>query len=65
MKFKKLTLTLSGKKLGSLTSLVKLVQPLTSIKGLGDKAMDQILDHRPFNTIGRIVIQRGNKLFQT
>ena len=29
----------------------KLVQPLTSIKGLGDKAMDQILAHRPFKTV--------------
>jgi len=29
----------------------KLIQPLTSIKGLGDKAMDQILAHRPFKTV--------------
>jgi DNA polymerase-3 subunit alpha len=28
-----------------------LVQPLTSIKGLGDVAIQQIIDHRPFNTI--------------
>lgn len=28
-----------------------LVQPLTSIKGLGDSAMQQILDHRPFATV--------------
>ena len=28
-----------------------LIQPLTSIKGLGDKAVEQILQHRPFNTI--------------
>tara|TARA_R100000700_G_C3178629_1_gene154491 strand:+ start:1522 stop:4917 length:3396 start_codon:yes stop_codon:yes gene_type:complete len=28
-----------------------LVQPLSAIKGLGDKAIDQILEHRPFNTI--------------
>ncbi len=28
-----------------------LIQPLTSIKGLGDSAMDQILMHRPFNTV--------------
>jgi len=27
-----------------------LVQPLSSIKGLGDAAIDQILMHRPFNT---------------
>ena len=33
----------------------KLVQPLTSIKGLGDKAMDQILEHRPFNTIEELL----------
>ena len=29
----------------------KLIQPLTSIKGLGDKAMDQILQNRPFRTV--------------
>jgi len=28
-----------------------LIQPLTSIKGLGEKAIEQILLHRPFNTI--------------
>ena len=28
-----------------------LVQPLTSIKGFGESAMDQILDHRPFTDI--------------
>ena len=28
-----------------------LVAPLTTIKGLGDKAIDQILAHRPFETI--------------
>ena len=28
-----------------------LIAPLTTIKGLGDKAIDQILAHRPFNTI--------------
>jgi DNA polymerase-3 subunit alpha len=28
-----------------------LVQPLTSIKGLGEKAVEQIVDFRPFNTI--------------
>jgi len=27
-----------------------LIQPLTSIKGLGDKAIEQITQHRPFNT---------------
>ena len=28
-----------------------LIQPLTSVKGLGDKAIEQIIDNRPFNTI--------------
>ena len=32
-----------------------LIQPLTSIKGLGDKAMDQILEHRPFNGIEELL----------
>ena len=29
----------------------KFIQPLTSLKGLGDKAVEQILNNRPFNTI--------------
>jgi DNA polymerase-3 subunit alpha len=32
-----------------------LIQPLTSIKGLGDAAMEQIIDNRPFNTIERFI----------
>ena len=28
-----------------------LIQPLTSIKGLGEKAIEQIIEHRPFKTI--------------
>ena len=28
-----------------------LIQPLTSVKGLGEKAIDQILNNRPFNVI--------------
>jgi len=32
-----------------------LVQPLTSIKGLGDKAIEQILLHRPFNTVEELL----------
>lgn len=28
-----------------------LIQPLSSIKGLGEKAIEQIINHRPFNTI--------------
>jgi len=28
-----------------------LIQPLSSVKGLGEKAIEQILDNRPFNTI--------------
>jgi DNA polymerase-3 subunit alpha len=27
-----------------------LIQPLSSIKGLGDKAIEQIIEHRPFNS---------------
>ena len=29
----------------------RLIQPLTSIKGLGDTAIEQIINHRPFNAI--------------
>ena len=28
-----------------------LIQPLTSLKGLGDKAIEQVVDNRPFNTV--------------
>jgi DNA polymerase III alpha subunit len=44
-----------------------LVQPLTSIKGLGIKAIEQIIEHRPFNTIeeflfhDKIVYSKLNK----
>jgi DNA polymerase III subunit alpha len=37
----------------------KLVQPLTSIKGLGDKAMDQILKHRPFNNVEELLFNEN------
>ena len=32
-----------------------LIQPLSSIKGLGDKAIEQILMHRPFETIEEFI----------
>ena len=35
-----------------------LVQPLTSIKGLGDRAMDQIIEHRPFNSIEELIFNK-------
>ena len=35
-----------------------LVQPLTSIKGLGEKAIEQIIEHRPFNTIEELLFNK-------
>ena len=35
----------------SISSDGKFIQPLTSIKGLGEKALEQILEHRPFKTV--------------
>ena len=32
-----------------------LIQPLTSIKGLGDKAVEQIMNHRPFKTVEELL----------
>ena len=32
-----------------------LIPPLNSIKGLGDAAIDQIVDHRPFNTVEEFI----------
>jgi DNA polymerase-3 subunit alpha len=41
----------SGESWGITEDGKTLVQPLTSIKGFGDKAMKEILDYRPFNTL--------------
>ena len=46
----KVNINLSGRN-WEVSSNGELIQPLTSIKGLGDKAMDQILEHRPFNSV--------------
>ncbi|HAI38082.1 MAG TPA: hypothetical protein DCM40_08155, partial [Maribacter sp.] len=35
-----------------------LVQPLSSIKGLGDKAIDQIITHRPFSTVEDLLFSK-------
>ena len=35
-----------------------LIQPLTSIKGLGEKAIEQIIEHRPFNTIEELLFNK-------
>ena len=47
-------INLSGRS-WELSSDGKLIQPLTSLKGLGDKAMDQILEHRPFKTVEEFI----------
>ncbi len=36
-----------------------LVQPFTSLKGLGDKAMEQIINNRPFNTIEELLFNEN------
>ncbi len=38
-----------------------LVQPLSSIKGLGDKAIEQILDNRPFNSAEELLFNENIK----
>jgi len=35
-----------------------LIQPLTSIKGLGEAAIEQILNHRPFNTVEEFLFNK-------
>ena len=35
-----------------------LIQPLTSIKGLGEKAIEQIIEHRPFNTVEELLFNK-------
>ena len=39
----------------SIKDVNTLVQPLSSIKGLGEKAIEQILEHRPFKTIEELI----------
>jgi len=41
----------SGISWAALEDGVTLVQPLASLKGLGEKAVEQIMNHRPFNSI--------------
>ena len=36
-----------------------LIQPLNSIKGLGDKAIAQIMTHRPFKTVEDLLFNEG------
>jgi DNA polymerase-3 subunit alpha len=35
-----------------------LIQPLTAVKGLGEKAIEQILTHRPFETIDELLFHK-------
>jgi DNA polymerase III alpha subunit len=37
----------------------KLLQPLTSIKGLGEKAMEQIIEHRPFKSFEELLFNEN------
>ena len=50
-KIKPLDVNLSGKVWDISADSSTLIQPLTSIKGLGDTAMQQIIDNRPFHKI--------------
>jgi DNA polymerase-3 subunit alpha len=50
-KVKKVNINESGKQWEIDESGKTLIQPLSSIKGLGDKAIEQIMSHRPFATI--------------
>ena len=36
-----------------------LIQPLTSVKGLGDSAIEQILNNRPFTSIDNLLFNEG------
>jgi DNA polymerase-3 subunit alpha len=38
-----------------------LIPPITSIKGLGDAALDEILEHRPFKTVEELLFTEGLK----
>ncbi len=50
-KIEKLNINTSGRVWEISQDGKTLIQPLTSIKGLGDKAIDQIVDNRPFSSV--------------
>ena len=39
-----------------------LIQPFSSIKGLGDKAVEQIINNRPYNTVEELLFDGKSKL---
>ena len=47
----KLNVNISGKQWEYEESSNSLLQPLTTIKGLGDSAMEQVVNNRPFHTV--------------
>ncbi len=55
-KIKKLDINTSGRVWEISEDGQTLIQPLTSIKGLGDAAIDQILNNRPFKTVEEFFI---------
>ena len=52
---KLLDINTSGKQWEIAADGKTLIQPLSSIKGLGDKAIEQIIEHRPFNTVEELL----------
>ena len=50
-KIEPMNINTSGTSWTALEDGVTLVQPLASLKGLGEKAVEQIMNHRPFNSV--------------
>jgi len=46
-----MNINISGTSWTVLSDGKTLVQPLTAVKGLGEKAVEQIMNHRPFNSV--------------
>jgi len=54
-KIEKLNINTSGTQWEISEDGKTLIQPLSSIKGLGEKAIEQIIEHRPFNDIDELL----------
>ena len=58
-KIKNLDVNTSGKVWEISEDGKTLIQPLTSIKGLGEKAIEQIIDNRPYNSVEEFIFNEN------
>ena len=56
---KPMNVNISGTSWTVLSDGKTLVQPLTAVKGLGEKAVEQIINNRPFNSVEEFLFHEG------